>query len=599
MKRCPECRRDYYDDSLMYCLDDGSSLLDGPVSAEGATKIFQGDTDQTQILNTDQITGDPNRETVDRKPDMPGYGGTGVSPVVRERIRKQAEAERQAKLREASLPQRNRKKRLLWIISGAMILVAALSWFGYRYSSGNAQPIGSIAVLPFENRSSNPDTEYLSDGLTDSLIFRFSQLPNLKVSPTSSVMTFKGKAADVADVAKQLDVDAVLSGRLAQIGDNLNISVQLIDARTKKLIWAEQYDRKMADLLATQREIATTITQKLQLKLSGDEKGITKKYTSNNEAYQLYMKGRYYWAKRSRDDMSKAVDSYKKAIDLDPNFALAYAALAEVYNSMGKTPDALPVETIPKAKAAAMRALELDPSLAEAHSALGDALSLYDWDWKRSESEFKHAIEIDPNIGYIHVAYAGTYLTAANRMDEAVRESERSVELEPLALINNSVLTSMYVLGRQFENARVQAKKTYDLDPNFPLSKVWLGISQALDGRYDDAIALYKDTPPDSPQQVMALVVTGFADAKAGRKTEAESALKKLDAIASTQYVRPYYRAWIYTALGEKDKALGELQRSFEQHDCFLPRLRVDPLLDPIRDEPGFKDLIKRMNLPE
>src|SRR5947209_8513791 len=342
MKRCPQCRRDYYDDSLLYCLDDGASLLDGPSPTDEPATAILKDTSPSHESPTRELNLSGDQQNVTDGADKHSFDG------------------------------RNR----IWLIaSGAVILVAALGWFAYRYiAADSSRPIGSIAVLPFENRSGNSDTDYLSDGLTDSLIFRFSQLPNLKVSPTSSVMHYKGTGADVAQIAKDLDVDAVLSGRLSQIGDDLNISVQLVDARTKKIIWAEQYDRKMADLLATQREIATTLTQKLQLKLSGEENGVAKKYTSSNEAYQLYLKGRYYWSKRNKEEMFKAIDSYKQAIALDPNFALAYAAMAEVYNSMAKDPDVAPKDAVPFAKTAATRALEIDPTLPEAHSAFGDSL---------------------------------------------------------------------------------------------------------------------------------------------------------------------------------------------------------------------------------
>jgi serine/threonine protein kinase len=296
---------------------------------------------------------------------------------------------------------RNHKLAATVIVLALLIVVTTVGYltFGARLATGGSQ-INSIAVMPFVNGSGSKDVEYLSDGLTDSLIFRFSQLPNVKVSPTSSVMRFKASTKDVVEIAKELEVDAVLSGRVMQAGDDLGISVQLIDARTNKLIWAEQYDRKMADLLATQREIATTLTQKMQLRLKGDERGITKKYTNSNEAYQLYLKGKYHWARRTKDDLDKAIDSYKKAIEIDPNFALAYAAIAEAYNSMGKNPDVPPKDCIPLAKAAAIRALEIDPMLPEAHSALGDSLAMYDWNWAESEREFKKSFELDPNIAY-------------------------------------------------------------------------------------------------------------------------------------------------------------------------------------------------------
>ncbi|PWT88215.1 MAG: hypothetical protein C5B55_13490 [Blastocatellia bacterium] len=479
-----------------------------------------------------------------------------------------------------------------------LAVISAVGYFAFASRTHNsAATINSIAVMPFVNASGNADVEYLSDGLTDSLIFRFSQLPNVRVSPTSSVMRFKGTAKDVATVAKELDVDAVLTGRLMQAGDNLSISVQLIDARTQKLVWAEQYDRKMADLLATQREMATTLTQKMQLRLEGDERGINKKYTSSNDAYQLYLKGRYHWSRRTKDDLDKAIESYKKAIEIDPSFALAYAATAEAYNSMGKNPDVPPKDCIPLAKAAALRALEIDPMLPQAHSALGDSLALYDWNWAESESHFKKALELDPNISYTHVAYV-SYLASMGKADAALAEMERAVELEPLSMINNAVLTSASIYARKYDKALAQGRNVFDLDPTFPLARHWLGMALIANGKYDEAITVARQVSPDSPFGWVFVNVIAQAYAKQGKRTEAEQQISLLRELAKTRYVRSYYLASIYATLGDKDKAFAELERSFDERDCYLGRMSVDPFMDPLRDDPRFKNLLKRMNLP-
>ena len=479
-----------------------------------------------------------------------------------------------------------------------VIATVSYFWFASRRSDTSSE-IRSIAVMPFVNASGKPDVEYLSDGITDSLIFRFSQLPNLKVSPTSSVMRFKGATKDPADVAKELEVDAVLTGRVMQASDNLSISVQLVDARTKKLLWAEQYDRKMADLLATQREIATTLTQKLQLRLAGDERGINKKYTSSNEAYQLYLRGRYHWSRRWKDDLDKAIDSYKKAIELDPNFALAYAATAEAYNSMGKNPDAAPKDCIPLAKAAAMRALEIDPLLPQAHSALADALAIYDWNWAESERHFKKAFELDPNISYTHLVYSGSYLCAVGKRDEAVSEAERALQLEPLSLINNSVAVSAYLNAHQFERGLAQARTAFDLDPTFPLARHWLGMALVANGKYDEAISLSQQASPDSTAGWLSVVALAHAYAKQGKRAEVEQQISLLRNLGKTNYIRTYYLASIYATLGDKDKAFAELERSFADRDCYLGRITVDHFMDPLRNDPRFKNLTKRMNLPQ
>ena len=479
-----------------------------------------------------------------------------------------------------------------------IVVLLATAFGGYRYfAHRSSDRINSIAVMPFVNASGNSDVDYLSDGLTDSLIFRFSQLANVKVSPTSSVMRFKNTVKDVADIAKELNVDAVLTGRLMRAGDELSISVQLVDARTQKLVWAEQYDRKMADLLATQREIATTLTQKMQLQLAGDELGLAKKYTSSNEAYQLYLKGRFHYARRNKEDMLKAIEAYQQAIQIDPNFALAYASTAEVYNSMGKNPDVVPRDCVPLAKQAALQALEIDPLLPQAHSALGDSLALYDWDWAESERHFKKALELDPNISYTHVAYALAYLTAINKPDAVVAELERSVALEPLSLINNSVLTTAYMYNRQYEKALAQARTAYDLDPDFPLARVWLGFALIANGKYDEAISSIGQVSPASPFGWMSAVVLAQAYARQGKRAETEAQIATLHEQAKTRYIRTYYLASIYATLGDKDKAFAELEKSFAEKDCFLSRMVVDPAMDPLRADPRFKDLLKRMNL--
>jgi TolB-like protein/Tfp pilus assembly protein PilF len=472
-------------------------------------------------------------------------------------------------------------------------VTAALVFNPYRSSSTSAA-IQSIAVMPFVNASGNADVEYLSDGLTDSLIFRFSQLPNVKVSPTSSVMRLKNTTKDVADVARELNVDAVLTGRLMRAGDDLSISVQLIDARTQKLIWAEQYDRKMADLMATQREIAMTLTQKMQLRLAGDERGITKKYTTSNDAYQLYLKGRYHWSRRAPADMAKAIDNYKQAIELDPNFALAYAATAEVYNSMSK--QYVPAkDCIPLAKAAATRALEIDPMLAQAHSALADSLATYDWNWAESEIHFKKALELDPNASYTHLAYGISYLAAMGRRDEMVKEAERAVELEPLSAISNFVLVSIYSYDRKYDKALVQARSAFDLDPNFPLGRGLLGFALIANGKYDEAISAIGQVSPQSPS--ISVVALALAYAKQGKRAETEQQISALRDLAKTQYIRPYFFASIYATLGDKDSAFAELEKSLAEKDCYLGRITVDPFMDPLRDDPRFKSLLKRMNL--
>ncbi|MDQ3750260.1 MAG: protein kinase [Acidobacteriota bacterium] len=490
------------------------------------------------------------------------------------------------------------KSNRLLAIGLAILLIPAVGFFGYRYYESTL-PINSIAVLPFVNNSSSLDTEYLSDGLAESLIYRLSQLPNLKVSPTSSVFRYKGKETDAIKIGNELGVNAVLSGRIIQRGDNLNISVELVDVRNNKLIWGEQYERKMSELLATQREIATEITQKLQLKLSGEEKGLTKRYTNNNEAYQLYLKGRYHFAKRTKDDMQRSIEYFQQAGRLDPNFALAYASIAEYYNVMPFYAYLSPKEAFPQAKAAAQRALEIDPTLAEAHTALAYYLATYEWNWAEAERSFKRAIELDPNNSGAHFRYGQLYLSPLGRHDEAIAELRRAIELEPLALITGTNLAEAYMRAGQNDRALEQARKTYELEPNFPVLRYALGQAYITNGMYTEAIALSEKALQAEPTNKQMLRVAGYSYAKQGHRQEAEEVIKRFRDIAKTQYVMSYYIASIYAALGDKEKAFAELEKAYEQRDWELHRLKVDPLMNPLRDDPRFKDLLKRMNLPE
>ncbi len=568
MKRCPQCGREY-DNTMSFCLDDGSELLYGPASM---------DEPKTAILPNDVASEAATRaqiHTTDKTAVLP----SGLVDVPKAK---------------------GFDKRLIVALLALAVIVGG-GFFGYRYfQPAGSGPINSIAVLPFENRSSDADTDYLSDGLSESLIFRLTQLPGLRVSPTSSVMRYRGKEMDVTKIASDLGVDAVMTGRLIKRGDNLNITVELVDTRNNKSLWGEQYERKMSDLLATQREITSMIVEKLQLKLAGnDSNGITKKYTSSNEAYQLYLKGRYHWSRRTKDDILKAIDNYKKAIELDPNFALAYAATAEAYNSMGKNPDVPPKDSIPLAKAAATRSLEIDPMLAQAHAALADSLALYDWDWAGSERHFKKAIELDANLAYTYVGYGVSYLDPVGRADEAVTQLERAVALEPAAMINNCILTTTYIYARKYDKALAQGRSTYDLDAAFPFAPHWFGFALIANGKYDEAISVARRVAPDAPFGWLAAVVSGVAYAKEGKRAEAEQQISMLRELANTRYIRPYYIAQIYAALGDKDKAFAELEKSFVERDCYLSRMTVDPFMDPLRDDPRFAGLLKRMGLPE
>jgi TolB-like protein/Tfp pilus assembly protein PilF len=480
------------------------------------------------------------------------------------------------------------------------VIIGVGGFFGYRnYRSTGSGQIDSIAVLPFENRSVNADTDYLSDGLSDSLIYRLTQLPNLKVSPTSSVMRYKGKQADVAEIAKELEVDAVMSGKLAQRGDDLTINVELVDTRTKKLIWAEQYDRKMSDLLATQREIATAIADKLQLKLSGDQaRGITKKYTNNNEAYDLYMRARYRFAKRTKADMLQAADYYRQSVAIDPSFALAYARIAEVYLNLPSYPYVPPNEALPQGRAAVQTALELDPALSEAHVFNAFDLAGYEWKWPEAEREFKRAIELDPNSSAAHFRYGQMYLLPQGRFEEGIAEIKIALDTEPFDIVMGVTYAWAYLAAGEKDKALEIAKKTYDLEPDHPLGRHFMAMTLNAVGRYGDAIAICENALRSDPSSQFMLQSLGVAYASAGRRDKAEEVVSRFGELGKTNYLSPYGQAAVQVALGNRDLAFAMLEKAYQMHDWFLHRIKVDPYFAPLRGDPRYKHLLERLSLP-
>ena len=476
-----------------------------------------------------------------------------------------------------------------------VVLVLALATIALTvYLRGNTEAsIDSIAVLPFENRSTEPETEYLSDGLAESLIYRLSQLPNLRVSPTSVVLRYKGKEADAMKVGNELGVSAVLVGRITQRGEDLTISAELVDVRQNKLLWGEHYDRKMSDLLSTQREIARAIVEKLRLKVSGEEKALAKDYTENNEAYRLYLKGRFHWAKRNQESIAKAIDYFEQALEKDPTFALAYVGLADAYVvPASRMP---PRDAMPKAKAAAMRALEIDDTLAEAHTSLARVLQVYDWDWKEAEKEYRRAIDLNPRYAVAHQWYGG-YLERIGRIDQAISERKRSLELDPLSAITTFELGQCYLFARDYDKALDHFRKTLELDPNFPAAYQYTPLAYVQKGMYEEAIAHIESAPENAGINVTG--VPGYVYAMVGRTKEARAMIEELKGLrGKPEYISPLSIACIYAGLGEKDEAIAWLEKGFEERAFQMQMLKVDPRWDKVRSDQRFTDIVRRVGL--
>ncbi|MFN2511461.1 MAG: protein kinase [Pyrinomonadaceae bacterium] len=477
-------------------------------------------------------------------------------------------------------------------------VISAVAYFGFFARVSDTGQITSIAVLPFQNKSGDANSDYLSDGLAESLIFRLSQVPGLKVSPTSSVFRYKGKETDALKIGDELGVNAVMSGRMVQRGDNLTISVELVDVRNKTTLWGEQFERKMSDLLTTQREIATAITEKLQVKLSGTAaKELNKQYTQSSDAYQLYLKGRHYYNKRSKDGLERAIESFKQAIELDQNFALAHVGISDSYFVMPSYAYLSPKEAIPQALSAARRALQIDPDLAEAHATYASALAS-ERNWAETDREFRRALELNPKVAEIHYRYALEYLAPQGRLDEAIAEIKRAVELEPLSIPMSANLAGLYLYARKYDLALEQAQKAAALDLNHPTATFWLGWAYNANGMYVEAISLSERLLGNDPTNQDVLQILGYAYAKAGRRQDLENIIRKFEQLPRTNYVVKYRVAHLYAMLGDRDRAFAELEESLAASDWDINRLKVDPFMDPLRGDPRFADLLKRLNLP-
>jgi TolB-like protein/DNA-binding winged helix-turn-helix (wHTH) protein/Flp pilus assembly protein TadD len=486
---------------------------------------------------------------------------------------------------------------LLAALLATIIIGSYLAYSRYR-AGGSRAGITSIAVLPFANKTGDPNAEYLSDGISESLINSLSQLPGVKVSARSSAFAYKGKEVDINEVANALGVEAILTGRVTQRGENLSISVELVNASDKTQMWGEQYDRKMSDLLEIQREIAREIIEKLKLKVSGAEKRLDKHYTESNEAYQLYLKGRFYWNKRTADALKKSIEYFNQAIERDPGFALAYAALADSYVvPANRLP---PRESMPKAKAAAMRALELDEKLSEAHASLARVLATYDWDWTSAEKEYKRAIELNPRYATAHQWYGG-YLDAMGRSNEAIVERKLAQELEPLSLIINFELGVAFYYARDYDRAIEQFQKTLELDQNFPPPHSILPAAYVQKGMYGEAIAEFKKAVPLTRGSEWSFSKAGLGHVYAvtGKKSEARTVLAELKQLSGQEYVPANSIALIYAGLGEKNEAFVWLEKGYEQRTFQMQWLKIEPRWDGLRSDPRFQVLMRRIGLPQ
>ena len=458
--------------------------------------------------------------------------------------------------------------------------------------------IDSIAVLPFENTAGDPEHEYLSDGITGSLINILATIPKLRVMAQSTVFRYKGRAIDPQAIGRELNVRAVLTGRVMQSGGSLRIGAELVDVATGTQLCGAQYDRKPGDIFVVQDEISNEISEKLRLQLTRTEKKrLTKHHTENAEAYRLYLKGRHHWNQWTEEGFYKAIEYFQQAVEKDPSYALAYTGVADSYVLLGWNSYLPPKDAFPKGKAAAMAALKLDPDLAEAHAPLASVLWLHDWQWEEAQTEFRRTLELCPTYATANHWYA-EYVMTMGCHEEAMARMKKTQDLDPLWLIINVAVGWAFYNARRYEEAIEQLRRTIELEPNYPMTYWILGLLLRETGCCEMAIAEGEKGVKLSGGSPLMRAALAHTFGVAGRITEARQILDDLTRLAKQRYVAPYFFAGIHIGLGENDRAIEYLEKSYEEHSHWLIYLHIDPSLDGLRDHPRFQELLRRIGLP-
>ena len=564
MKHCPECNRNYADPTLSFCLQDGAPLIFGSAVNEADFAVL-----------SDDLPSEAPTRFIDPHTTAPTESYRFPEPQIKV----------------------SRRSKYIWTLVVVAVAVTLASVFGYQYfSEKHAKAIDSVAVLPFENGSSDPNLDYLSDGLSETLIDKLSQLPQLKVISRNSSFKYRGPNVDIKDAAAKLGVRALVTGKVSRVGDNLTVRIEMIDASEDRQIWSEQYEVKAANILAVQREIAQEALENLRTKLTGEEeRRIARPETTNPQAFDALLKARYYRNKGGTENRRKALDQYLQAISVDPSYALAYAEVADLYAILANTGDLDPKEGTPKAEAAAQRAAQLDGDLAEAHTALG-YIRMNAWDWEAARSELLRARELNPNHSRTRDLYAG-YLIYMGRHDEALAESRRAVELSPLALGFQISLADTLLASGRHDDALDTLNKVQQLDPNLATVYVHRGYAYAAKNMHNEAVAAYKESKRVSNTESTSLeCYLGASLARLGDRSGALKILEKLE--VTKEYVSPGELAVLYTALGDREKALSTLERAYKEHDLQLKYLNVESGFDDLRSEPRFQELVRKVGLP-
>ncbi|MBI1984287.1 MAG: winged helix-turn-helix domain-containing protein [Acidobacteria bacterium] len=491
-------------------------------------------------------------------------------------------------LRELQTP---KTRRSLILASAAVGVLLATTAASIYLLVGGGRAIDSVAVLPFANLTADPVTDDLGDAITERLIINLSQVPRLRVISFSSVGRYRGGQADPQTAGRELGVRAVLVGRLTQRPGSMSIGMELVDVRDNSRLWGGEYEGTLADFLALQEEVSREIAANLQLRLSGEEK-------KRVEAYQLYLKGRNSWNKRTAEGINEGIQYLRQAIERDPNHALAYAALGDSYAMLSYYGALSPQQAFPKAKEAAQKALEINDRLAEAHTSLAYVRHRFDWDWSGAEDEFRRAIELNPSYAPAHQWYS-SFLAAMGRVDEAVAEAKLIRKLDPLSPIINSHLGWVLYLAHQHDQAIAQCRMTLELEPNFFPARRYLGLAYEQSGLHKEAVAELQEAVVLSSNSPLTKAELAYAYAMSGKRPEAQRVLEELRERSNREYISPYFIATIYTGLGKKDEAFAWLHKAYEDRADGLVYLQVEPKFDRLRSDPRFQDLLGRMKFPE
>jgi len=479
-----------------------------------------------------------------------------------------------------------------------LVLILGLAFLAFRPNRQAAEvdsSIDSLAVLPFKN--ADPNNEYLSDGITESLIDSLSRLPNLKVKSSSTVFHYKGRETDPTKIGRELGVSALLSGTVSQVGDDLSVNVELIDVRDDSHIWGERYGRKVSEVVALPQQISRDVSQRLRSRTENlDHAQLTRNYSPDSEAYRLYLQGRYNWNKRTVGGLRSGIDFFGKAIMRDQDYALAYAGLADCYLLLNVYNVTSADDSFPKAEAASRKALSINESLAEAHTSLAFVTYRYHLKWAEAEQHFKKAISLNPNYATAHQWYA-SYLAAVGRLDESVVEVRTARELEPFSLtIYSDYIRALYYAGR-LDEARKESLKLVELDRTFVRAHYELGLVLEEEGKLDEAIAEFKIGLKYVPDNIAGLTALGHAQALAGRRAEAEKIIDRIEELSKQQYVSPFQTAVIYAGMDERKRALDLLEKARDERFNWIPFIKVDPVLKNLRSEPRFVELAKSLGL--